>query len=231
MKSSHLWRTLTWCILAFVFCLTTYRANSQTIAQDEALEYEWFLDGGVVHILSYNPANHILFTLLAKPIVWCLGNREIILRSPSLLPSPFVSALASLLAVVVLYDYILSLQTKSFCYNTYDVISRDIYKAISTDAQARGLSAGGRNVVARAGNQYLSPARQSRLDDGVRHQGPFLLVADAQFPRPADYDYFVFAPAGDSWAGRTSRPDHLSRWPARDHHRRDFPLKAVRITA
>jgi hypothetical protein len=84
MKSSHLWRTLTWCILAFVFGLAIYRANSQTIAHDEALEYEWFLVGGVVRVLSYNPANHMLFTLLAKPIVWVLGNREVILRSPSL---------------------------------------------------------------------------------------------------------------------------------------------------
>lgn len=78
-------RVLAWCLLAFVFGIAVYRAKTQTIAHDEALEYEWFLDGGAVHVLSYNPANHMLFTLLAKPIVWFLGNREIILRSPSLL--------------------------------------------------------------------------------------------------------------------------------------------------
>jgi hypothetical protein len=72
-------------MLAFVFGLAIYRANGQTIAHDEALEYEWYLDGGVGHILSYNPTNHVLFTLIAKPIVWSLGNRELILRSPSLL--------------------------------------------------------------------------------------------------------------------------------------------------
>jgi len=72
-------------MLAFVFGIAVYRAKTQTIAHDEALEYEWFLDGGAAHVLSYNPANHMLFTLLAKPIVWSLGNREIILRSPSLL--------------------------------------------------------------------------------------------------------------------------------------------------
>ena len=87
MKSSHLWRTLTWCMLAFVFGLAVYRANNQTIAHDEALEYEWFLDGGVAHVLFYNAANHVLFTLIAKPIVWSLGNRELILRCPSLLGS------------------------------------------------------------------------------------------------------------------------------------------------
>ena len=84
MKSSHVWRGLAWCVLAFAFGLAVYRANSQTIAHDEALEYEWFLDAGVGHVLAYNPANHVLFTLLAKPIVWSLGNRELILRSPSL---------------------------------------------------------------------------------------------------------------------------------------------------
>jgi uncharacterized membrane protein len=78
-------RVLAWCLLALVFGIAVYRAKTQAIAHDEALEYEWFLDGGVAHVLSYNPANHMLFTLLAKPIVWSLGNREIILRSPSLL--------------------------------------------------------------------------------------------------------------------------------------------------
>jgi len=85
MKSSHLWLALTWCMLVFVFGLAIYRANSQTIAHDEALEYEWYLDGGVAHILSYSATNHVLFTLIAKPIVWSLGNRELLLRSPSLL--------------------------------------------------------------------------------------------------------------------------------------------------
>jgi hypothetical protein len=80
-----LWRVLVLCLLTFVFGTAVYRARTQPIAHDEALEYEWFLDGGVAHVLSYNPANHVLFTLLAKPIVWSLGNRELILRSPSLL--------------------------------------------------------------------------------------------------------------------------------------------------
>jgi hypothetical protein len=78
------WRVLSWCALAFAFGTAAYRADTQTIAHDEALEYEWFLDGGVGHVLVYNPANHVLFTLLAKPVVWFLGPREVILRSPSL---------------------------------------------------------------------------------------------------------------------------------------------------
>src|SRR5260221_10580869 len=84
MKSSHMWRGLAWCVLVVTFGMAIYRAQTQTIAHDEALEYEWFLDGGIGHVLSYNPANHVLFTLLAKPIVWSLGNGELVLRSPSL---------------------------------------------------------------------------------------------------------------------------------------------------
>src|SRR6266478_960379 len=98
MKSSYVWRGLTWCVLAFAFGLASYRAQTQTIAHDEALEYEWFLDGGVGHVLTYNPANHVLFTLLAKPIVWFLGNRELILRSPSLFGSAIYLLAAYLLS-------------------------------------------------------------------------------------------------------------------------------------
>jgi hypothetical protein len=77
-------RVLTWCLLALVFGIAVYRAKTQTIAHDEALEYEWFLDGGVAHVLLYNTTNHVLFTLLAKPIVWMLGVSEFTLRFPSL---------------------------------------------------------------------------------------------------------------------------------------------------
>ena len=73
------------CVLVLTASLTIYRAKTQTIAHDEALEYEWFLAGGVSHVLQFHTANHVLFTLLAKPIVWTLGPSEFILRVPSLL--------------------------------------------------------------------------------------------------------------------------------------------------
>lgn len=87
MKSLSLWRFLALCVVFLAFGLTVYRAYSQSIAHDEALEYEWYLDGGVGKVLVFNPTNHVLFTLLAKPIVWVLGNHEIVLRSPSLFGS------------------------------------------------------------------------------------------------------------------------------------------------
>jgi len=79
-----IWPVLALSALTFVFGLAVYRAETQPIAHDEALEYEWFLDGSVSHVLNYNPANHVLFTLLAKPIVWSLGSSELTLRAPSL---------------------------------------------------------------------------------------------------------------------------------------------------
>lgn len=85
MKTSRLWRVLAWCVALLAMGLTLYRANAQPIAHDEALQYEWFLDGSVQHVLQYNQANHILFALMAKPIVWGLGVSELKLRAPSLL--------------------------------------------------------------------------------------------------------------------------------------------------
>jgi len=85
MKTSIVWRSLAWGLLALAFSMSIYRAKTQTIAHDEALEYEWFLSGGVYQVLQYNPANHILFTLLAKPIVWTLGVSEFKVRAASLL--------------------------------------------------------------------------------------------------------------------------------------------------
>jgi len=74
-------------ILLFAFGLSVYRAKVQTIAHDEALTYIWFLDQGVAHVLFYNPANHVLQTLMAKPIVKALGISEFTLRIPTLIGS------------------------------------------------------------------------------------------------------------------------------------------------
>ena len=86
MKTSALFARLLACaILLFAFALSVYRAKAQSIAHDEALTYEWFLDQGVEQVLHYNPANHILQTLFAKPIVKKLGVSEFTLRLPTLL--------------------------------------------------------------------------------------------------------------------------------------------------
>ena len=90
-------RLLACAILLAAFGLAVYRARTQAIAHDEATTYQFFLDGGVYHVLFYNPANHVLFTLLAKPIVWVLGVTEFTLRAPSLF-----GAAAYLIAIYLL---------------------------------------------------------------------------------------------------------------------------------
>ena len=98
MKTSALVaRLLSIAILFFAFGVSVYRAKVQTIAHDEALTYEWFLDQGVYEVLRYNAANHVLQTLMAKPIVKILGVSEFTLRVPTL-----VGAAIYLLAVYLL---------------------------------------------------------------------------------------------------------------------------------
>jgi hypothetical protein len=83
--STFLHRGIAWCLLAFACCLAVHRARVQPIAHDEALEYEWFLEQGVYHLLAFNAGNHVLFTILAKPFVSVLGVTEFSLRAPSLI--------------------------------------------------------------------------------------------------------------------------------------------------
>jgi len=85
MKTSVLLaRLVSIAVLLFAFGVSVYRARVQTIAHDEALTYEWFLDQGVSEVLRYNPANHVLQTLFAKPVVKILGVSEFTLRIPTL---------------------------------------------------------------------------------------------------------------------------------------------------
>jgi hypothetical protein len=79
------WGGAAWFLLAAVFAIAIYRAATQPIAHDEALEYTWFLDGGVLNALHFNSTNHVLLTLLAKPVVKILGVTEFCLRIPTLL--------------------------------------------------------------------------------------------------------------------------------------------------
>src|SRR5882724_11628228 len=84
MKTLSFWQGLAWCVLLVAAGLSVYRAKTQTIAHDEALTYEWFLDQGIENVLRYNTTNHILQTLLAKPTVKLLGVSEFTFRLPTL---------------------------------------------------------------------------------------------------------------------------------------------------
>src|SRR5271170_5499174 len=85
MKISGLaWRVAAVSLLLFVFCLSVYRAAVQPVTHDEGLIYEWYLDGGVYHLLMFDPSNHVLFTFLAKLFVKLFGISELSLRGASL---------------------------------------------------------------------------------------------------------------------------------------------------
>ena len=96
-------------------------------------------------------------------------------------------------------DYALSLQVTSFRYNAYDVISRDLYEAIASDARSRTLT----NVRVGGTWWYEPEINYYRR----RYKANWMLEYDIkdrsywwQTPNsltPADYDYFVFTPAGD----------------------------------
>lgn len=79
------YRVLACFLISFVLVVTVYRAYSQPIAHDEALTYEWFLDGSVYNVLLFNSTNHILLTIFAKPFVKLFGPTELSLRAPSLI--------------------------------------------------------------------------------------------------------------------------------------------------
>ena len=86
MKTSALLaRLVSVAILLFAFGVAVYRAKVQPIAHDEALTYEWFLDQGVYEVLRYNAANHVLQTLIAKPVAKIFGVSEFTLRVPTLM--------------------------------------------------------------------------------------------------------------------------------------------------
>jgi uncharacterized membrane protein len=82
---SAFYRLIACSLISFVFFVAVYRASTQSIAHDEALTYEWFLDGSVYHLLHFNSTNHVLFTILAKFFVKLFGTTELSLRAPSLI--------------------------------------------------------------------------------------------------------------------------------------------------
>jgi hypothetical protein len=119
MKASALLaRVMSVAILLFAFGLSVYRAKVQPIAHDEASTYMMFLDQGVYHVLFYDPANHPLFTLMAKPVVWTVGVTEFKLRAPSLFGAAgYLVAIYFLCATLFGDGLLLPLSTALLCLN------------------------------------------------------------------------------------------------------------------
>jgi hypothetical protein len=107
--------------------------------------------------------------------------------------------LGLVVASAVVFDYGLSLNTKYFRYNAYDVISRQLFLVISNDARSRGLTG-----VRVGGTWWYEPEinfYRRRYD--AEWMKPYDVKDRSYFWEspgslaPADYDYFVFVPPSD----------------------------------
>jgi uncharacterized membrane protein len=114
-------------------------------------------------------------------------------------PRYHLKVLGFALAAAILFDYALSLNTKYIRYNAYDVISRDLFLAISTDAHAHGLTGirvGGTwwyepevNFYRRRYNaEWMKP--YDVKDRSYFWESPNALAPEA-------YNYYVFTSAND----------------------------------
>jgi len=112
---------------------------------------------------------------------------------------PGLSMAGLLLAGVVLLDYASVMQARTFRYNAYDIISRDLYQVIEKDALSRGLT----NVRVGGTWWYEPEINFYRLRDRARWMLPYEIKDRSywwQTPgalEPAAYDYFVFIPPSD----------------------------------
>ena len=147
-----------------------------------------------VHI-DYPISRYCLFLIPLFTVGAILAAREIQL----LFPSPFLIALGMLLAAIVVSDYTLSLQTKSFRYNAYDVISRDLYEAIANDARSRSLTTvrvGGTWWYEAEINYYRRRNNATwMVEYDIKDRSYWWQTPNSLTPR--DYDYFIFTLAGD----------------------------------
>jgi hypothetical protein len=104
-----------------------------------------------------------------------------------------------MLAALVITDYALAINVKSFRYNAYDVISRDLYQAIAKDALSRDLT----NVRVGGTWWYEPEINFYRLSHKAKWMLPYEIKDRSYWwqtpgaPEPAAYDYFVFIPASD----------------------------------
>jgi hypothetical protein len=145
--------------------------------------------------IDYPLSRYCLFLIPLFTISSLLLGREFSARFPQL----HLEGAGVVLSVIVICDYGLSVQTKYFRYNAYDVISRSIYQTIADDARSRGL------VNVRVGGTwwYEPEVNFYRISRHADWMLPYDVKDHSywwQSPNslePAEYDYFVFTPASD----------------------------------
>jgi hypothetical protein len=151
-----------------------------------------------LHIIArahYPNSRLCLFVIPLFTLGGILAGREIYSRYPR----AYLKGAGVLIAGILVMDYALALQTTSFRYNAYDVISRDLYQTIADDARTRGLA------TARVGGTWWYEPEINFYRR--RYKATWMMEYDVkdksywwQTPNslaPGDYDYFVFTRAGD----------------------------------
>ncbi len=131
-----------------------------------------------------------LFTLSALLI-----GRELSFRFPRW----HLKIAGTIVAAAVIFDYALSLNTKYFRYNAYDVISRQLFFSISNDARARGLTGvrvGGTWWYEPEINFYRRRYAATWMEPYDVEDRSYFWESPNALPA-AQYDYFVFTPAND----------------------------------
>ena len=124
-----------------------------------------------------------------------LSAPEISARFPSLI----LKAAGLLNSAIVISDYALAFNLKSFRYNAYDIISRDLYQAIEKDALSHHLS-----EIRVAGTWWYEPEINFyRLRYRTKWMLPYEIQDRSYWWKtpgalePAAYNYFVFVPPSD----------------------------------
>jgi hypothetical protein len=145
--------------------------------------------------VNYPFARLSLYLVPLLTISVTLVGQELSLRFPRY----HLKVLGFVLAAAILFDYALSLNTKYIRYNAYDVISRDLFLAISADAYVHGLTGvrvGGTwwyepevNFYRRRYNaEWMKP--YDVKDRSYFWESPNALAPEA-------YNYYVFTSAND----------------------------------
>ncbi len=145
--------------------------------------------------VDYPMARFCLYEIPFFTLSVMLSFRELSYRFPRL----HLNILGFVLAAIVLTDYGLSLNTKYFRYNAYDVFSRQLFLRIAQDAQAHGLT-----NVRIGGTWWYEPEmnfyrRRYKADwmkpYDVKDKSYFWESPGAL--QPAAYNYYLFIPAND----------------------------------
>ena len=151
---------------------------------------------GRVAKVDYPLSRFSLYLIPLFTISGLLFAREVAARFPRY---HLVRILTVLIAIAVVTDYAMSLNTRYFRYNAYDLISLDVFRAIANDAKSRSLS------KARVGGTWWYEPEMNffRRRYDADWLTPYDVVGrsfgwqDPHAMAPAEYDYFLFIPGND----------------------------------